>query len=90
MRSQIVALFLVLGLGASITACAGSNNTESGEDSTIKTEEAAETENSGQDIPEGAAETEELGQDIPEETPATEDSGQDIPEEIPETEEKAN
>ncbi len=56
MRSKIVALLLVLGNRASVTACGGSE-TETGEDFTPLTEETVDTE---------AAET-ELGQDIPEE-----------------------
>ena len=42
MRSKLAALFLILGLAASITACAGSNNTEIGEDSTPSTEETVD------------------------------------------------
>ncbi len=34
MRFKMVALFLVLGNRASITACGGSQDTETGEDST--------------------------------------------------------
>ncbi len=59
MRSKMFALFLVLGLAASITACGGSENTETSEDSTPLTEETVDTE--GGDI-------EENGEDIPEET----------------------
>ncbi len=61
MRSKMVALFLVLGLAVSVTACGGSE-TETGEDSTPLTEETVDTE---------AAET-ESGQDIPEEIQETE------------------
>ncbi len=56
MRFKMVALLLVLGLAVSVTACGGSDKTETGEDSTPLTEETVETE---------AAET-ESGQDIPE------------------------
>lgn len=38
-RFQMAALLLTLGLAASITACAGSQNTESNEDSAPTTEE---------------------------------------------------
>ncbi|MGB6296885.1 MAG: hypothetical protein WBF90_11950 [Rivularia sp. (in: cyanobacteria)] len=63
MRSKIVALFLVLGLAASVTACGGSQDTETGEDSTSLTEETVDTKGadikSGEDIPESIEETEE-------------------------------
>ncbi len=76
MRSKMVALFLVLGLAASVTACGGSQETETGEDSTPLTEKTVDTE--AGDIEE-APETEDKSQDISEDIKETE-----------ETEEKAN
>ena len=79
MRSKLAALLLILGLAASITACAGSNNTdnpETGGDSAPSTEETVDTE---APLTEEAPETIESGQDIPEDVEETE-----------ETEEKAN
>jgi len=52
-RFKMAALLLMLGLAASITACAGSHNTESNEDSApttekTLTEEIPETEESAE------------------------------------------
>lgn len=69
MRILMVALFLVLGLVASVTACGGSD-TETGEDSTPLTEETVDTETAET---EEADEIKESGQDIPEETEQTEE-----------------
>ena len=89
MSSKMIALCLVLGLAASITACVGSKNTESSEDGTPLTEETVDTEAADTgagsetgDIPEESADTEEISE--------TEESSQDIPEETSDTEETAN
>ena len=51
MRFKMAALFLVLGLAASITACGGSEKTDN-EDSTPKTEEIDTEAVEGEEIPE--------------------------------------
>ena len=67
MRFKMVALFLVLGLAASITACGGSEKTDI-EDSTPKTEETLDEAVEGEEIPQTQS-----GSDIPEEIEETEE-----------------
>jgi hypothetical protein len=76
----MVALFLVLRLAATVTACGASQETETGEDSTPLTEETVKTESG--DIIEQAPDTLKSGQDIPEGIRETEQTEQ--------TEDKAN
>ncbi len=62
MRSKMIALFLTLGVAASIIACGSETKTETGEDGIKKIEETVDTEASKVKD----AET-QLGQDIKEE-----------------------
>ena len=88
MRNKLIALFLVLGLAASVTACGGSPKTESGEDGTPLTEdvdtEAGEIEEAG--IEEAIEEPQEDFENIEAESEGV-DAGQDIQEDLEDTEE---